>query len=126
MKNCRSSCTVMSDVSTISSAMPRMAFSRARSSRIPSLADRSCASGWGRRVSLNRRTSAVWLASRKISIGFSRGILRSRRKIPGNDDRKLPSRTSTTIATFSMSRPPRSDKFASVGISVVGRLSTQK
>ena len=110
----------------ISSAIPRMAFSRDRSSRIPSLADRPCASGCGRRVSLNRRTSAVWLASRKISIGLSRGIFRSRRKIFGNDDRKLPSRTSTTIATFSMSPPPRSDSFASVGISVVGRLSTQK
>ena len=44
----------------------------------------------------------------------------------GNDDRKFPSRTSTTIATFSISRLPRSERFASVGISVVGRLSTQK
>ena len=32
--------------------------------------DRSGASGCGRRVSLKRRTSAAWLASRKISIGF--------------------------------------------------------
>jgi len=44
----------------------------------------------------------------------------------GNDERKLPSRTSTTMATFSMSPPARSDSFASVGMSVVGRLSTQK
>ena len=49
-----------------------------RSSRMPSLTDRSGASGCGRRVSLNRRTSAAWLASRKISTGLSRGIFRSR------------------------------------------------
>ena len=116
----------MSEVSTISSAISRITFSRCRSSRMPSVTDRSGASGCGRRVSLNRRTSAAWSASRKISTGFSRGILRSWRKIFGNDDRNPPSRTSTTIATFSMSPPARSDSLASVGISVVGRLSTQK
>ena len=50
---------------------------------MPSLTDRSCASGCGRRVSLNRRTSVSWLASRKISTGFSRGIFRSRLNIVG-------------------------------------------
>ena len=103
-----------------------MAFSRVRSSLMPSLTDRSGASGCGRRVSLNRRTSAVLLASRKMSTGFSRGIFRSRLKIFGNCERKLPSRTSTTMATLAMPAPPRSDSFASVGMSVVGRLSTQK
>ena len=116
----------MSDVSTISSAISRITFRRERSSRMPSLTDRSGARGWGRRVSLKRRTSAAWLASRKIRMGVSRGIFRSLRKIFGNDDRNPPSRTSTTIATFSMSPPARSESLASVGISVVGRLSTQK
>ncbi len=116
----------MSEVSTISSAISRMTFSFARSSRIPSLAERPGARGCGRLVSLKRRTSAAWLASRKIRIGLSRGIFRSLRKIFGNDERKPPSRTSTTIATLSISPPARSDSFASVGISVVGRLSTQK
>ena len=67
----------MSDVSTISSAISRIAFSRARSSRMPSLTERSGASGCGRRVSLKRRTSAALLASRKMSTGLSRGIFRS-------------------------------------------------
>ena len=40
----------------ISSASPRIGVIRDRSSRIPSLTDRSGASGCGRRVSLNRRT----------------------------------------------------------------------
>ena len=62
----------MSDVSTISSARSRIAFSRDRSSRIPSLTERSCASGCGRRVSLKRRTSAAVFASRKIRIGLRR------------------------------------------------------
>ena len=127
MKNCRSSWTVMSDVSTISSAMlaDRVQARALVADALRSPTDPG-ASGCGRRVSLNRRTSAALLASRKISTGLSRGIFRSRRKIFGNDDRKFPSRTSTTMATFSMSPPPRSDSFASVGISVVGRLSTQK
>ncbi len=116
----------MSDVSTISSAMSLIAFSRERSSRIPSTTDLSRASGCGRRVSLKRRTSAAWLASRKMSTGLRRGILRSCLNTLGNDDRNPFSRTSTTIATLSMPRVPRRDSFASVGMSVVGRLSTQK
>ena len=116
----------MSEVSTISSASSRMACIRVCSSRMPSVTERSGASGWGRLVSLNRRTSASWLASRKISTGLSRGILRSRPRIFGNEERKFPSRTSTTIATLSMSPPARSDSLARVGMSVVGRLSTQK
>jgi hypothetical protein len=68
----------------------------------------------------------AWLASRKIRIGFSPGICRRVLKTFGNDDRNPPSRTSTTIATLVMSPPVCSDSFASVGISVVGRLSTQK
>ena len=41
MKNCRSSWTVMSEVSTISSAISRIGVMPARSSRMPSLTDRS-------------------------------------------------------------------------------------
>ena len=74
MKMSRSSCTVRFDVSRIRSAIARMALSFCRSSVIPSVTDRSGASGCGRRVSLNRRTSAEWLASRKISVGFTRGV----------------------------------------------------
>ena len=106
----------MSEVSTISSASSRIVVSRARSSRMPSLTERSGASGCGRRVSLNRRTSASWLASRKISIGLSPGIalqlaedLRKRREEPAladvDDDRDL-----------RRSPPARRDSFASVGI----------
>ena len=116
----------MSEVSTISSAMSRIAFICARSSAMPSRTDRSGASGCGRLVSLNRRTSASLLASRKIRTGLRRGIFRSRWKIVGNFDRKSRSRTSTTMATFSMLPPRRADSLASVGMSVVGRLSTQK
>ena len=71
MKNCRSSWTVMSDVSTISSAMladrrqPRPLVADALRST-----ERSGASGCGRRVSLKRRTSVALLASRKISTGL--------------------------------------------------------
>ena len=61
----------------ISSAMRRIGSSCARSSRMPSSADRCRASGCGRRVSLNRRTSAASLASRKISVGIEPGIARS-------------------------------------------------
>ena len=61
----------MSDVSTISSAMRADRRSAARARRgCPRSTDRSGASGCGRRVSLNRRTSAAWLASRKISTGL--------------------------------------------------------
>ena len=74
MKLLRSSWTVRSDVSTISSASARICLQPPRSSRMPSMTGRPCASGCGRRVSLNRRTSASWLASRKISTGSSRGI----------------------------------------------------
>ena len=125
MKNCRSSCTFMSDVSTISSARFLMAVSRSRSSRMPSVADRSRASGCGRRVSLKRRTSVVLLASRKMSTGLSPRMLRRRASTRGNAERKFPSRTSTTMATLSISTP-RTESVASIGISVVGRLSTQK
>ena len=60
MKKCRSSCTVMSDVSTISSASSRIVVDAARAPRgCPRSTDRSGASGCGRRVSLNRRTSVA-------------------------------------------------------------------
>ena len=65
----------MSDVSRISSASSRMRSCAPAQSRMPSLADRPGASGCGRRVSLNRRTSVALLASRKISIGFNRCII---------------------------------------------------
>jgi len=55
-----------------------------------------------------------------------RGIFRRRWKIVGNFERKSRSRTSTTIAAFSMLPLRRADSAARVGISVVGRLSTQK
>ncbi len=116
----------MSDVSTISSAMladrlqPRALVADAF------VADRSGASGCGRRVSLKRRTSAALLASRKISTGLSRGIFRSRSKILGNDDRKLPLADVDDDGDLLDVAAARSDSFASVGISVVGRLSTQK
>ena len=93
---------------------------------MPSLTDRSGASGCGRRVSLKRRTSAAWLASRKISTGLSRGIFRSWRKIFGNDDRKFAFAHVDDDGDLLDVAAARSDSFASVGISVVGRLSTQK
>ena len=91
----------------------------------PSVTDRSCASGCGRRVSLNRRTSASWLASRKMSTGFSRGIFRSRLNIFGNDDRNSLADVDDDRHLVDVAAG-RSDSVASVGISVVGRLSTQK
>src|SRR5918993_3961172 len=93
---------------------------------MPSLTERSAASGCGRRVSLKRRTSAACVASRKISDGWRRGMRLSRRHTVGNCDRNVPSRTSATIATFCRSVPCCSDNCASVGINIVGRLSTQK
>jgi len=93
---------------------------------IPSLTERSRASGWGRRVSLKRRTSVEWLASRKISVGFRLGAARSFLKTRGNCDRKSFSRTSTTIATLSSELASRAASSAIVGISSVGRLSMQK
>src|SRR5262245_33696267 len=114
----------MSEVSTISSAISRMAIIFARSVRMPSSADRSGASGCGRRVSLKRRISAALLASRKMRTGLRARIFRMRREIFGNAEWKYRSRTSTTMATLSIS--PRMDNRASVGINVVGRLSTQK
>ena len=51
------------------SASLRSGFIRSRSSWIPSSAERFGASGCGRRVSLNRRTSTSSDASRKISTG---------------------------------------------------------
>ena len=92
----------------------------------PRSTDRSGASGCGRRVSLKRRTSASLLASRKISTGFSRGIRRSRAKIVGNDDRKFAFADVDDDRDLLDVAAGRSDSFASVGISVVGRLSTQK
>ena len=55
-----------------------------------------------------------------------RHLPQPRGRSSGTTTGSSPSRTSTTIATFSMSPPARSDSFASVGMSVVGRLSTQK
>ncbi len=126
MNASRSSCTVRSVVSTISSASPRIGTSRWRSSRMPSITGLSCASGCGRRVSLKRRTSAASPASRKISAGLSPRIARSFRSAFGNVERNAPSRTSTTIATRLRSLSARRDNSASVGIRLIGRLSTQK
>ena len=126
MKVSRRSYTVRSEVSTISSASARIAFRLRRSSRIPSSTGRSFASGWGRRVSLKRRTRAASRASRKIRTGLSAGMRLMRRKTRGNCDRKAPSRTSTTMATFSRPEPARLASSAIVGMSIVGRLSTQK
>ena len=58
-------------MSTISSAIARIFVSCAPFVvGCPPTTERSGASGCGRRVSLKRRTSASWLASRKISSGF--------------------------------------------------------
>ena len=98
MKMSRSSWTVRFDVSMMRSAIDRIWSSFLRSSVMPSLTDRSRASGCGRRVSLNRRTSVEWLASRKISVGFSVGAARSFLKTRGKWARKSFSRTSTCVA----------------------------
>ena len=93
---------------------------------MPSTTGRSSASGCGRRVSLKRRTSAASLASRKMRTGLRRGIARRARSTFGKRESSERSRTSTTIATFGISVSARIDSSASVGISVIGRLSTQK
>ena len=72
---------------------------------MPSSADRSGASGCGRRVSLKRRTSAASLASRKISVGL-RPRHRPQRREHAREllEQDVPSRTSMTTAAFSISR----------------------
>ena len=63
-----------------------------RSSVMPSLTERSRASGCGRRVSLKRRTSAEWLASRKISVGFKFGCRAQLSEDTRETAREIPSR----------------------------------
>ncbi len=122
----RSSWTVIADVSTTCAASRRSGFIRSRSSRIPSIADRSGASGCGRRVSLKRRTSTSSEASRKIRTGCRLRIALSRRNTFGSSSSILPSRTSTTTAARAISLPARRVSSASIGSSATGRLSTQK
>ena len=101
-----------------------MLFIRLRSISMPSDAEESGARGCGRRVSLKRRTNVACVASRKMSAGFSPFIARSFRYAFANSARKFFSLMSTTIATRAM--PSRRTRAASVGMSVVGMLSTQK
>src|SRR5438093_10736251 len=125
MRSSLSRWTVSPEVSTIRSAISRRCDIALRSARMPSRTLPSTASGWRRRVSWYRRTRLSSLASRKrTSTGWPRVL--SSWIASSRWDRYSPSRTSTPSATRRIVWPDRATRSAKVGISVVGRLSTQK
>ena len=105
----------------IGSAMARMGASWVLSARMLRVMDRP-ASGCGRRVSLNRRMSALSSASRKIS--FASTDLRMAAKTLGKRFRPSPSRMSTTREAARMPGLSRVNS-ANLGMRSTGRLSTE-
>ena len=106
----------------IRSAMARMGASCARSVRMLLAMERLAPSGWGRRVSLKRRTMAASSASRKINCMASDFLMAA--KALGKRFSPSPSRISTTSAAAGMLVLSRVSS-ANLGIRSTGRLSTE-